>query len=77
MTAPNATPVAVRRVVLRGSRFRIARLCADAGIPFAFDCEASGNTCGRVSAAFVPMLSKLCDEHPEIEGRFDRFNSND
>lgn len=64
-----------RRVVIRGSRFQVARIMADVGIPFAFVREAGPNTVGDIGAQFVGTLAAFLHDHPECEGRFARSES--
>ena len=59
-----------RRVVIRGGKFRVARLLADAGIPFLFVKEAGSNTVGDVPSQHLSKLSTFLHTHPELEGRF-------
>lgn len=61
-----------RRVVIKGAALSVARIMADAGIPFVFVREAGPNTVGDVVATLIPVLTLLLGDHPELEGRFAR-----
>ena len=62
--------IGVRRVVIRGGKFVVARKLADAGIPFIFVKEAGSNTVGDVPSQHLSKLSTFLHTHPELEGRF-------
>lgn len=61
------------RVVVKGDKFKVARAMADAGVPFAFRKEAGANTVGDVPNSFRAALSVFLGEHPEFEGRLDKY----
>lgn len=60
----------IRRIVLRGDKFKVARALADAHIPFAFVKQAGVNTVGDIGKRHLAKLSKFLGEHPSFEGRF-------
>jgi hypothetical protein len=66
-----------RRVVIRGDKFKIAKIMADAHIPFIFVREAGTNTVGDVPTQHLSKLSKLLKDKPELEGRFAKIETED
>ena len=59
-----------RRVVVKGNEFAIARIMADAGIPFIFVRRAGVNTVGDVPTQHIAKLTRLLAARPELEGRY-------
>lgn len=65
-----------QRVVIRGEKFRVARIMADHGIPFIFVKEAKGNVVGDVPEQHIQKLSNLLHSRPDLEGRYARHEKN-
>lgn len=65
----------VRKVVIKGDRFKVARIMADAGIPFIFIREAGSQTVGEVGLTHIPALEALLVARPELEGRYARHEA--
>lgn len=63
-------PRRVRRVVIKGDKFKVARIMADAGIPFIFQMEAGPNTVGDVPVSHLNKLTALLNAYPNLEGRY-------
>ena len=72
---PGSSRIRVRRVVISGGKFMVARKLADAGIPFRFVKEAGLNTVGEVPRQHLTKLSTFLTKHPEMEGRFAKHPS--